>query len=96
MQHILILGDYCIFLLVNISLGYKGLFDSYFLKLLLKTIFEITENIIFVLSEDCCCFLDQMFFVFFCVFINSRKLRTKRVLHVFLVFENRKQFSNRS
>ena len=65
MQHILILGDYCIFLLVNISLGYKGMFDSYFLKLLLRTNFENTQNIILVFSEDCCCFLDLVFFVFF-------------------------------
>ena len=43
----------------------KGLFDSYFLKLFLRTVFENTENTIFVSSENFSYSLDSLFSVFF-------------------------------
>ena len=35
-------------------------FDSYFLKLFLRTVFENIKNTIFVFSKNCSCFLDLM------------------------------------
>ena len=66
-----------------------GLFDSCFLKLLLRTVFENTVNTILVFSENYSYSLNFSFLyhVFrkkkfsFCVFI------------VFIVFQNKKQFS---
>ena len=43
-------------------------------------------------SENCSCFLNLVFCVFH-IFQNKKKLRTKRVFHVLLVFHNKKQFS---
>ena len=43
----------------------KGLFGSCFLKLFLRTVFENTENTIFMFSENFSYYLDLLFFVFF-------------------------------
>ena len=43
----------------------KGLFDSYFLKLFLITVFENTKNNIFVSFENFSYSLDSLFSVFF-------------------------------
>ena len=43
----------------------KGLFDSCFLKLFLRTVFENTENIIFMFSKNFSYSLDLLFSVFF-------------------------------
>ena len=69
------------------------MFGSCFLKLLLRTIFENTENTILVFSKNCYCSLNLVFSTFF---TTEKQLGTKRVHPVFLVllvFENKKQFS---
>ena len=59
-----------------------GLFDSYFLKLFLRTNFENIENIIFMFTQNCFCSKSSVF----CVSRNRKKLRTNCVLYVFFIF----------
>ena len=61
------LGEYFCILTV------MGLFGSCFFKLFLRTVFESIENIILMLSENCYCFLNLMFYVFSVFFITKKK-----------------------
>ena len=52
-----------------------------------RIVFENTNNTILGLYKKCFCYLNLVFYLFFCVFLNKKKLRTKHV-----IFENIKQF----
>ena len=56
----------------------EGLFDSHFLKLFLRIIFENTENTILVFSENFSCSMNLVFFVFFIFFITKKKKKKKK------------------
>ena len=47
-------------------------------------VFENTENTILVFSENCYCYLNLVFSVFFVFFITKKKKVTKRVFLIFL------------
>ena len=66
------------------------MFGSCFLKLFLRTVFENTENLILVFNENCSCYLNLVFYMFYMLFKTKKKLRTK---HVLLVFHKYKLFS---
>ena len=59
------------------------MFDSYFLKLLLKIVFENIKNIVFVLFKNCFCFLNLVFLVFLMFFRLKKGI--KHVISIFLV-----------
>ena len=77
----------------NISkIGLLGYVLFLFLKTILRTVFENTTNTFLVLFENCSCSLNSVFFVLF-MFFRTKKIKTKRVLSVFFVYENKKLFS---
>ena len=67
------------------------MFGSCFLNLLLKIIFENTKNVILMLSEFTIYLLFE-FSIFLVIFVFSFK-GTKLIVHVLLVFQNKKYFS---
>ena len=74
----------------------KGMFVSYFWKLLLGTIFENTNNIILVLFENCFYYMSLVFSLFFILFKKKKKDESdifSVFFFVLLVFQNKKQCS---
>ena len=57
------------------------------------TVFENRGKIILVLTGKCSCYLNLVFNLCFVYFSQNKKKGAKHVFPVFLVFENRKQFS---
>ena len=62
-----------------------SMFGSYFFKLFLKTVFKNIVNLVLILSENRSYSLNLMFFIFF-IFFRTKKLITKYILRVFLIF----------
>ena len=61
---------------------------------MLKMVFENIENTVFVFFENCSCYFNLVFSMFFFI---TKKRKTNVFFHVFLiffVFENKKQFLN--
>ena len=59
-------------------------------------VLENTENTILVFFENCLCFLNLVFSMFFVYFRKAKEAETKLVFCIFFIlldFENKKRFS---
>ena len=83
---------------MNLNMRKLELFGSYFLKLFLIIVFENIKNVILMFFENCFCYLNLVFSVFFLFFIINFFFETKLIFCIFLillVFHNKKTNNNK-